>query len=105
MLADAQEVDVDREVANGVELHVAWDHPRLGAIEIEHEDGALEVAGMQLLRDRPVVHVDGLRRPVLSPYRMPGMRPSRRAARAPPLPVRGRVQALSSNASAMNCLQ
>src|SRR6478609_3307154 len=38
----------------------------------------------------------------LSPYRIPGMRPSRRDARAPPLPVRARVQALSSNASAMN---
>src|SRR6476469_3111388 len=62
MLADAQEVHMNREFANGVELYVAWDHPRLGAIEIEHEDGALEVAGMQLQCDRLVVHVDGLRR-------------------------------------------
>ena len=62
ILADAHEVDMDGEVANGIELHVARDHPRLLAVDVEGEDGALEVTGMELRVDRAVVDGDGLRR-------------------------------------------
>ena len=40
---------MDRKIADGIELHRAGDHPRLGAVDVEGEDGALEMAGEQLL--------------------------------------------------------
>ena len=55
------------KVANGIELHAARDHPRLLAVDVEGEDGALEMAGMELLRDRAVVDGDGLAARFLSP--------------------------------------
>src|SRR4249919_647421 len=62
MLAHAQEVHMNGEVANRVELHVARDLPRLLAVEVEHEDRALKVPGVELLSDGLVVHVNDLRR-------------------------------------------
>ena len=44
----------------GIELHRARDHPRLLAVDVEHEDGALEMAGVELLLDGAVLHRDGL---------------------------------------------
>src|SRR4029450_9099699 len=41
--------------------HVAGDHARFLAVEVEHEDRALKVPGVELLGDGPVVHVDDLR--------------------------------------------
>ncbi len=61
VLADTQEIDVDGKVAHGIELHAVGDHPHLGAVHVEGEDGALEVPGVELLGDRPIVHGDGLR--------------------------------------------
>src|SRR5262249_43373476 len=61
VLAHPQKIDMDREVAHRIELHTARDHARLGALDIEGEDGALEVAGEQLLRDRAVLDRDALR--------------------------------------------
>src|SRR6478736_871313 len=62
MLAHAHEIDMDGKVANGVELHLAGNDARLGSIQVEYEDRALKVTGVELLRDGPVVHVDDLRR-------------------------------------------
>ena len=60
ILAEPQEIDMDRKVADGIELHRAGDHPRLGAVDVEHEDRALEMAGEELLRDRPILDRDRL---------------------------------------------
>ena len=61
ILAEPQEIDMDREIADRIELHGAGDHPRLGAVDVEGEDGALEMAGEELLRDRPIFDRDRLR--------------------------------------------
>ncbi len=45
----------------GIELHRARDHPRLLALDVEHEDRALEMAGVELLGDGAVVDRDRLR--------------------------------------------
>src|SRR5581483_2646028 len=60
ILADAHEIDMDGEVADGIELHAARDHARLFALDVESEDGALEVARMELLGDGAIVDGDVL---------------------------------------------
>ncbi len=52
VLAEAHEIHMDGEVAHGVELDVARDHAGLGAVQVEHEYGALEMAGLDLLGNR-----------------------------------------------------
>ncbi len=48
ILANAHEIDMDGEIADRVELHVARNHARLGALHVEREHGALEMAGVEL---------------------------------------------------------
>ncbi len=87
VLAETQEIDMDGEVAHRIELHVAGDHPRLGAVEVEHEDRALEMAGMELLGDGAVVDRDRLRL-LLVAVKDAGNTALAADERAPPLPVR-----------------
>src|SRR4029079_9907002 len=60
MLAHAHEIAMDGNVANVIDLHLAGDDARFGSIQVEYENRALKVTGVELLRDGPVVHVDDL---------------------------------------------
>ena len=61
IFAKSQEIDMDRKVAHRVELDRTGDHPRLLALDVEHEDRALEMAGVKLLVDGPIIDRDRLR--------------------------------------------
>jgi hypothetical protein len=61
IFAEPQEIDMDGKVANGIDLDRAGNHARLLAVDVEHVDRALEMAGVKLLVDRAVVDRDRLR--------------------------------------------
>src|SRR5665648_11817 len=52
---------MDGEVAHGVELDIARDDANLGAVHVEREDGAPEMAGLNLLGNRLGLQRDVLR--------------------------------------------
>jgi hypothetical protein len=60
ILAEPQEIDMDGKVADGIELDGAGDHPRLLALDVEHVDRALKMAGVKLLVDHAVIDRDPL---------------------------------------------
>ena len=61
ILAEPQEIDMDGKLADGIDLNRAGNHPRLLALDVEHVDRALEMAGVNLLVDRAVIDRDRLR--------------------------------------------
>jgi hypothetical protein len=53
-LAQAQEIDVDDEVANRIELHVARNGAHLGAVNVDVHQRGKEAAGLDLLHQLAV---------------------------------------------------
>jgi hypothetical protein len=60
VLAEPQQIDMNGKIAHRIVLHRARNDASLRALHVKHEDGALEMAGLELLRDRPVFHRDRL---------------------------------------------
>jgi len=62
VLADAHEIDVDRQVLDGIDLELARKHAALFAVDLDLEHGGGEVALLGLLPEVVVVEDDHLRR-------------------------------------------
>ena len=58
----AHEIDMDREVAHGIELEVARDHPVLLSVDFDIVDAGQEPAGEDALAQFGIVEGDGERR-------------------------------------------
>jgi hypothetical protein len=58
VLADPEEVDVQRPVGDRVELHILRQRPDLAAFDVDHCDGVHEVAGGQGLDQGLLLEVD-----------------------------------------------
>jgi len=59
VLADAEEVDVERTVGNGVESYVLRQRPHGLAVDLDHDDRVHEVAGAELASQFLGFDVDG----------------------------------------------